>query len=504
MKSSKKQGLIISYIYFVLNTIISIFLSAYIIRSVGQTDYGVYQTVASFVSYLILLEFGTGTIMIRNISIARNENDSNSDCINKHFSTIWSLTLLLSIGIMIVSAVFFFLIPVIYSNSLNKTQIDYGRIIFVLVAINLLFTFLTNTLNGLIIGFEYYSFEKIIAIIKLLIRSGLVIIILIFIKYSLIITIIDAILSIIVFVITYIFARKRTRAKYNFKMFDKTIFRSIIPIAIGLFIQTVVNTMNSNVGKFLIGIILTPEEVAVYSIAMSLFLMFSSIGSIPVLLFMPQISKIMQEKPDGKTLTQKLVPACQINSIILGLILVGFIAFGEPFVELVYGVEYKDAWILAIILMIPTYFNLFNAVVVNVVDLKNKRLQRSLVLVFITILNLILTIFALRIFGMIGAALCTALSTIIQIIILNIYYKKVFGINSVYLFAKSSEVMFAPLFAAGVIAHRAIYFIETSYLGVFAVGCLFLFTFSFLFVMMDKNNLLKNLLNLKRLKKERQ
>ena len=76
---SRKAALIVSYVYFVLNTIISIFLSAFIVRRVGQTSFGVYQTMTSFVAYLILLEFGTGTIMTRNIALCRTDPNSPTD-----------------------------------------------------------------------------------------------------------------------------------------------------------------------------------------------------------------------------------------------------------------------------------------------------------------------------------------------------------------------------------------------------------------------------------------
>ncbi len=89
MKNAKTRniGLSLSYIYFVLNTVIGIFMSAFIIRTIGKTDYGVYQSMSAFVSYLVLLEFGTGTIMARNISLCKKDGTDNQD-IQKNVSTI--------------------------------------------------------------------------------------------------------------------------------------------------------------------------------------------------------------------------------------------------------------------------------------------------------------------------------------------------------------------------------------------------------------------------------
>lgn len=79
MKSGRSKGLTLSYLYLVLNTVIGIFMSAFIIRTVGQTDYGVYQSMTAFMSYLILLEFGMGSIMTRNISLCKKDGSRDEN-----------------------------------------------------------------------------------------------------------------------------------------------------------------------------------------------------------------------------------------------------------------------------------------------------------------------------------------------------------------------------------------------------------------------------------------
>ena len=68
------KGIAISYIYTILNTVIGFFMSAFVLRMLGKTDYGVYQTMTSFLTYLTLFEFGTGTIMTRNISLCKKDD----------------------------------------------------------------------------------------------------------------------------------------------------------------------------------------------------------------------------------------------------------------------------------------------------------------------------------------------------------------------------------------------------------------------------------------------
>ena len=120
--SKRKIGISLSYIYFVASTIIGIFMSSFVVRTIGKTNYGVYQSMTAFVSYLILLEFGTGTVMSRNLSLLKKDGTDNEE-INKNVSTIWTLNSVLILLICSVAVIFYLLIPIIYSRSMTSDQI---------------------------------------------------------------------------------------------------------------------------------------------------------------------------------------------------------------------------------------------------------------------------------------------------------------------------------------------------------------------------------------------
>lgn len=109
-------GIVISYIYTFLNMVIGLFLSSFLLKKLGDVEYGLYQTVSSFATYLVLLEFGTGSVMSRNVVVARNKKDENylKQCI----STVWYMTVFLSVAICIVSILLYFnLGPNIFKNN---------------------------------------------------------------------------------------------------------------------------------------------------------------------------------------------------------------------------------------------------------------------------------------------------------------------------------------------------------------------------------------------------
>ena len=156
---NRKLGIVISYANTILNMLCGLFLSSYLLRILGQTDYGIYQTICSFANYLVLLEFGTGTVITRNIvrcRAAKREED-----IQKNISTVWTVSLILAVCLLIAALLFYGAIPRLYVNTFTQDQIVYAKKIFAFEAVYLLVSFLSTLPKGILLGFERYQMEPI-------------------------------------------------------------------------------------------------------------------------------------------------------------------------------------------------------------------------------------------------------------------------------------------------------------------------------------------------------
>lgn len=493
MKSSRSKGITLSYLYFVINTIIGIFMSALIIRTVGKTDYGVYQSMTAFISYLVLLEFGTGTIMARNISLCKKDGTEDEE-LRKSTSTIWSLTIVLATIILAVSSIFWFLIDSVYSKSLSAEQLVLGKKLFLFATGNLLCGFLTQTLNGFLIGYEKYTFEKTLALIRVLVRAALLVILLSVSPTVFIVVFVDFSLSLICLLITLLFCLLKLRAKLVFKYFDKSVFRQITPLAFAMLLQTIVNTANGSVDKFLISIMMTPEDVSVYSVSMSMFSMFSSVATLPVTMFMPTVAKSIKSGLSGKALTETLVQPCRLNVLITGAVAFGFFSVGKVFIKIVYGESYVDSWLYAVVVIFPMFVNMSNAVVINVIDVLRKRHIRSLILLITTSMNIVMTVFAIKYIGMLGAAAATGFSLLVQTVLLNVYYSKKIGLKIGYLFSISYKGILLPYIIATVGSSIVVYFLNNAYLQLFVGGMVFVTLFVVQFVLFGAEPNEKNII----------
>lgn len=475
--NSRKTGIVLSYISNILNMVCGIYLSRFLLLQLGDTDYGIYQTVASFASYLVFLEFGTGTVMTRNIASCRGRNAPKSE-IDRNISTVWMVTHILAGTIFVFSVAFYFSIDFIYSVSMTPEQIAYSKTIFIFVVVYLISGFYMQTLDGIVLGYEKYSFVSLQNIFKTVLRTALLIGILLCVKTAIVIAAVDAALNLFLIVYIIAYSKKNFSVNFSTRFFDKLIFKASLPLCFALFLQSIVNQANNNVDKFVIGIIVSPEAVALYSISLYIFTVFTTLTSIPLSMYAPQISIDMNRGITMSELSEKLVPACRLSAIVGGSVLFGFIAAGKQFIGCFYGADKTEAWIIAIIIMAPMFINMVNGVLINVLNQLNKRMVRSVALLGTTVLNIVLTVWWINVWGIIGAAAATCICTFIgQVVIMNIYYAKCLRIRVLYMFKEAFKGILSWQFAGALIALIVGRFFTNEVLSFFVCGFIFVIVF---------------------------
>lgn len=468
---TRNRGILLSYVKIIVNMVCGLLLSVALLRLLGDTEYGIYQTVAAFANYLVLLEFGMGTVMMRNLSACRGENGDLA-AMQRQVGTIWSMTggLCLLIGAM--AAGFYLLMPSLYARSMTAEQIAHGQEIFLWVVGHVVFSFLAQTAGGVLLALEHYSFSAVEGMIRTVARVVILLVALRACPDARYVAAADLVLSGISLAVTGAYCRRKTGIRLRFGRIEPAIARSAAPLAAAIFLQAIVNQAYHNVDKFLIGVLLSPESVAVYSVGLYIFGVFSSLTTVTISMYGPEI---VQKHTKGETLLPQLVQPCRLTAVVGGMILFGFLAAGQQFICVFYGEGYGQAWLIALLLMGSMYPNAVNGVLVNVLDAENKRMGRSVILLLSTALNVVLTIFWLRQWGIAGAAWATAVSTVLgQVILGNWYYHKQLRIPVWKLYAQAFRGVLTWLILGGAIGLGIGLAMGDSFLSMMASGVAFL------------------------------
>lgn len=353
---------------------------------------------------------------------------------------------------------------------MTAQQVVYAKQMFCFVIGYIISVFFTQAFNGVLIGMENYTFTQWLNIFKVTLRSVSIILLVLFIRYSIVIAVVDFCVNGICFILTYIYSIKRYNIKISLNDFDYKIIRDSLPLCLALLLQSFLQLANNSVDRTIISVSMSLESVTLYSVAQYIFTIFVSVCIAPITMYLPQIAKNLSLNLCRNDYTDTFVPACRLTAILGGTIICGFFAIGNQFITLFYGPTKTDAWLFALILMIPDFFFQTNDVLINVLDLTKKRLARSIILGLSAVVNVVLTVFLIQYSGILGAVTATAISTILGCIMMNIYYQKVLNINVLRLYYKSYTGILPFQIFSSIIAYLIAERISGNFISFFVGG----------------------------------
>ena len=139
----------------------------------------------------------------------------------------------------------------------------------------------------------------------------------------------------------------------------------------------------------------------------------------------------LNETPDKeRKLSEIFTRIGRYQAYLVLLMLTGVILFGKEFIFIIAGKDFAGAYYVALLLMIPYSIDLIQSSGNVILLVKNKNWYKARILFISAILNVFLTFFFSKKYGMYGAALATTVSIIMASwIFMNRVYLKVIRLD---------------------------------------------------------------------------
>ncbi len=446
--SSRTRAIIIGYITVAMQSISSILLTKIYLRYLGINIYGIYQMVFSIAQYILIFDFGIASTVMRFRTFYLEDVDKKGEE-NLLFHTAVIL-IVLSIIITIMASLIYINISFIY-KSLNYQEVMLAKLMLMFMVLQILFTLGGHYFQGIAMSSEKYELIKSIALARVVIKFILVYLLLILGFNVIAIAIVDCLISLGIFIFILSYNIIYIKPKIKFHYYDSLLIRNIVFLMVALFLQSVATYVNNAADKTILGVFLDPTAVAVYSIAMTICSFFASIPNSMNSLYVPKATQMVVKNATGEELTDLVIQPGRVQFVFCGAVIAGFSLYGKYFIYLWIGQEAEMAWYIALILIIPLMFPLIQNVCLSILTAMNKRMFRSLVVVFTSVFNIIITIVLVKKIGMLGAPIGTAISIIIgNIIITNIYYIRIIHLNILRLYKEIIKgILICILVSAG-------------------------------------------------------
>ena len=429
-KNQRKLGAILSYLVIGINMIVGIAYTPFLIRMLGQSEYGLYSIVYSVISYLTVMDMGFGNAIIIYTSRYINQDDKKKqDKLHGMFFIIYCI-----IGVLatILGIILYFNVNVLFGKSMTDIEIAKAKTMMLILTFNLAITFPLSIFGNIIVAHEKFVISKIIKIIQILLQP-LLMIPLLFMGYkAMAMVVVITIANIFCLILNAIVCLRTLNVKLKFKGFDFKLLKEIFAYSFFIFLNQIIDKVNWSLDQFILGSIAGTVATAIYSVAGQLNTMYMNFSTAISNVMLPKITKMEDDKASNEEFTDVFIKTGRLQYILMALIITGFVLFGQVFINLWAGAGYELAYIIACILMIPITVPLIQNIGLSILQAKNLYKYRTMIFLGIAILNVIISIPLTKAWGGIGAAIGTATSLILgQGIILNIYYHRKVGINMI-------------------------------------------------------------------------
>lgn len=439
-----KAGAILNYVIIGINALVGLLYTPYMLRCLGQNEYGLYSLVASIISYLTLLDFGFGPAVVRYTAKYRAEGKIEEQY--SLFGLFLKLYTIIGIIAFGVGLILYFNIDNLFDRTMTADEIMQAKIMIMLLLFNLAFTFPMSVFGSIITAYEKFIFQKTTQILKIILSCVVMIGVLAMGYKAIALVVVQTIFNVSLLILNYIYCRKKLQIKLKFSKFNKSFIKNILGFSIWVFLSDIMFRFYYSTGQFVLGATSGTVAVSLFALGvtlMQMYLMFSG-GVSGVLL--PKLTTMVSKEVSNHEIASVFLKIGRIQFYIMSFVLSGFVIFGKNFIELWAGDAYNEVYEICLILFFTTLIPLIQNTGIIILQARNQLKFRGLMLLIVSSISVILQIVLSRKFGAIGCAIGVGFGNLLgQGIILNFYYHKIQHLEIVTFWKEISKMAIFPV-----------------------------------------------------------
>lgn len=420
-----KAGVVLNYVVIILNTVVGLLYTPYMLRMMGQSEYGLYSLVASVIAYLTVLDLGFGNAIVRYTAKFRAEKKTEEQY--EMFGMFFLLYLVIGIIAFGIGLGLYFNVGTLFGNTMTAVELDRARIMMLLLVGNLAFTFPMSIWGSIIQAYEDFVFQKSLNIFRIILNTAVMICLLHFGYKAVAMVVVQTIFNVLTLVVNFIYCRRKLNIHiyFRFKHFHWGFLKEVAIYSFWIFLNAIMDRVYWSTGQFVLGAMVGTAAVAVFAIAIQLEGMYMQFSTAISSVFLPKVTAMVATNRSRKEISDLFIRTGRMQYIVLAYILSGFIIFGRQFIELWAGADYSDAYIISLLFFIPLTVPLIQNLGITILQARNEMKFRSVLYIIIALVSLAMQIVLTRFFGGIGCAMGVSGALVVgQILIMNVYYRR--------------------------------------------------------------------------------
>ena len=445
--NQRKAGILLNYLGEAIKILTALIYTPVMLRLLGQSEYGLYQLVSSTVAYLSLLSLGFGSAYVRYYSRYRVRNDEEGIArLNGMFISVFcvmSAVCLICGGVMAANA------QLVFGDGLTAAELEKAKLLLVILVINMAMTFPNSVFNCYLTAHEAFVVQKLVMVAQNILNPFLALPLLLMGYGSVAMVLVTSLLTVGGFAVNIYFCFRKLAMRVAFKGMEFSLLKEVSAFTVFIFLNQIIDQVNWSVDKFLLGRMCGTTAVAIYGIGGQLNGLYLQMSTAISNVFVPKVNQIVASSDDNRELTSLMARVGRVQFLVLALVISGFVFFGQPFIRLWAGEGYTDSYWVALLLMVPVTIPLVQNLGIEIQRAKNKHQARSVAYACLAAGNVVLSIFLIEKWGVVGAAVGTTVSLVAgNGLFMNWYYHKKLGLDMVFFWKEIGKFLPAVLASA--------------------------------------------------------
>lgn len=438
-----KAGAALNYALILLNALVGLVYTPYMLRMMGQSEYGLYSLVASVISYLTILDLGIGSAIIRYTAKFRAEGKEEEQY--EMFGMFFILYFVIGLVAFLIGGGLYLNVDAMFGKTMTEIELSRAKIMMLILVFNLAFTFPMSIFGSIMTAYERFVFPRILSIIRVLLNTVVMIVLLHWGYRAVAMVIVQTVFNVLTLIINYLYCKYNIKIKMYFRRFNWCFLKEVAIFSFWIFLNVIMDKIYWSTGQFVLGAIAGTVAVSVFAVAIQLEGMYMQFSTAISSVFLPKVTALVTKDYDNKTLSDLFIKTGRVQYVIMSLIMCGFIILGRAFLDLWAGPDYSDAYIITLLFFLSLITPLIQNLGITILQAKNQMKFRSLLYIAIAIVALILEIVFGKLWGGIGCAAAIAGALVVgQGIVMNIYYYKKQSINIPLFWKEILKMSVAP------------------------------------------------------------
>ena len=423
-----KAGAALNYAIILLNTIVGLLYTPYMLRMMGKSEYGLYSLVASVISYLTILDLGLGNAVVRYTAKFRAEGKQREQY--EMFGMFFVLYVIIGAVALLLGSALYFNVDAMFGATMTVEELYKARIMILLLVFNLAFPFPMSIFGSIITAYEHFVFPRAVSIIRILLNTGVMICLLYMGYRAVAMVVVQTVFNVATLLLNYIYCKRYLKIRIFFRRFRWGFLQEVAIYSFWIFLNVIMDKVYWSTGQFVLGAVVGTAAVAVFAVAIQLQVMYMQFSTAISQLFLPKITGMVATNDDNRSISDLFIRTGRIQYIVMALVLSGFIVFGRQFIVLWAGAGYEDAYIICLLFFFSLLIPMIQNLGITILQARNQMKFRSLLYIFIAMAALAFQIVLARRYGGVGCAIAVSGALLLgQGLIMNIYYSKRQGID---------------------------------------------------------------------------